>query len=164
MPSSFRGKEHRFNTNLLMTTCDTNFRNHTMLCGVDLEMPVCVWAGTHNDGQCVWEATLRLPDKREEACQKTRQARTHTHTLLNSCFPPHPPIIGAPLLLANPPDSPAKLTAPSSVENESRLHYNRAGQIPLALSEIERREWRAGGGGGGACPLSEEEGEFRRRH
>ncbi|CAB1416844.1 unnamed protein product [Pleuronectes platessa] len=40
---------------------------------------------------------------------------------------------------------PAKLTAPSSMENESRLHYNRAGQIPLALSEIERGEQRAGG-------------------
>lgn len=102
---------------------------------------VCVWAGTHNDGQCVWEAT----DKREEACQKTRQAHTHTRTHPpQQLLLPHPPIsalfIGAPLLLASPPNSPAKLTAPSSVENESRLHYNRAGQIPLALSEIERRE------------------------
>lgn len=100
-----------------------------------------------------WEATLQLTDKREEACHKTRQAHTLTHPPQQLLLP-HPPIkalfIGSPLLLANPPNSPAKLTAPSSVENESRSHYNRAGQIPLALSEIERREKRAGGSG--VCP------------
>lgn len=38
------------------------------------------------------------------------------------------------------PHCPAKLTLPSSVENESRWHYNRAGQIPLVLSETEHEE------------------------
>lgn len=40
------------------------------------------------------------------------------------------------------------------MENESRSHYNRAGQIPLALSEIEHGEQRAGGSG--ACPYQRE--------
>lgn len=114
----------------------------------------------HHDGLRVWEATLQLSDKREEACHATRQTQTHKHTLpqphrqpllprppinpLSSTGSPHlllpPPHPPPPTFSLKPPDSPAKLTAPSSVENESRSHYNRAGQIPLALSEIERGE------------------------
>lgn len=73
----------------------------------------------------VWEATLQLPDKREEAYHNTRQTRTntHSHTRTPSSSAarfPRPPInpllAGSPLLLLlllpNPPNSPAKLTAP----------------------------------------------------
>ena len=90
----------------------------------------------------VWEARLQFPDKREEACHKTH-THTHTHhnsnpgTLLTASLSPLAlPSSSSP----NPHHTPAKLTAPSSVENESCSHYNRAGQIPLALSEIERKE------------------------
>lgn len=58
---------------------------------------------------------------------------------------PRPPINPLPSCSQPPPRSPAKLTAPSSMENDSRLLYNRAGQIPLALSEIEHGERGTGG-------------------
>lgn len=112
----------------------------------------------------VGEARQQLFDKKEEAYQNTCQPHTHTHSPHHPLLP-HPPISPLTSLVlpssfpTSPPlHCPAKLTAPSSVENESHSHYNRAGQIPLALSEIEHGE--QGAGGSGARPLSEGEGEL----
>lgn len=69
-----------------------------------------------------------------------------------------PSTLSSVALPSSPPRGPAKLTAPSSMENESRLHYNRAGQIPLALSGMEHGEQRGRQllirGRGGAPPTS----------
>ena len=131
---------------------------------------MCLWVPRN----APWWATCgklhysSLTRGRRPTITHVRHAQTHTRTPSSSAARfPRPPInpllAGSPLLLLllflllllpNPPNSPAKLTAPSSVENESRSHYNRAGQIPLALSEIERGEQRAGGSG--ACPYQRE--------
>lgn len=67
-----------------------------------------------------------------------------SHQLFPCWYTNHPP---PPYCPPSTRRHPAKLTVPSSVENESRSHYNRAGQIPLALSEIEHGEQGAGGNG-----------------
>lgn len=122
----------------------------------------------------VWEATLQLPDKREEAYHNTRQTRTnthtHSHTLLisssvsSSSHQPSPRWLSPP-----PPPPPPEPSQQSCQADSSKL---RGKWVSLALQSRRTDSistiwnWARGAESGRQrrVPLSEGEGEFRRRH
>lgn len=88
------------------------------------------------------------------SCFYKKETHHNTPPHLPTSYSPIPSTLSFLVLLSSsqtphrPPSTrhlPAKLTVPSSVQNESGSHYNRTGQIPLALSEIKHREQGAGG-------------------